>query len=157
MADPVELMPRFPRSARALLWVTYLGVPGLVGFYLWTGWDAARAAGWQLANPLVWGGSTLAAAAARAWARAGSGIGADLLAFYRAEPWAKWIMVDQAVLKLFLGLLMLRDARMRGRGIWPYMVGLIVVGAAAPLWYFASPLRRVTSGWSHQARPASTA
>jgi hypothetical protein len=129
------------RTARWLLWTTYLGFPVLVAFYVGTGWDGALHYGRRYVNPLSWGFSPVLNGCQEILRGAGGKALADLVSFYRSNPWGNWVLVDHMGLKVLLSFFMAWEARASRRRVWPYIVALYVVGALAPLLFFLPKVR----------------
>lgn len=130
-----------PRSARALLWITWLGSPILLACYLGTTWDATALRGGRFWNPVAWGTGNVFDALALLAAGEGRRVVADVVAFWRSDPWGNWVLIDHAGLKVLLCFLLSLDARASGRRAWPYNLAIWVVGALAPLLYMLPVLR----------------
>jgi len=79
-----------------------------------------------------------------------------LLAFYRDEPWVKWVLIDHLGLKILLSFLVSWDAWKNGRRAWPYIMAMYVIGAIAPLLYFLPALRAAQLAESTPAQPRPT-
>lgn len=57
-----------------------------------------------------------------------------------AEPWAMQMLIDLLIALTIVSGLVVVDARRRGVAAWPWLVGTVLLGSVAPLWYLA--LRR---------------
>lgn len=60
------------------------------------------------------------------------------------EPWAMQMLVDLSISLFLVSSGLVIDARRRGRPAWPWVVGTVLLGSVAPLWYLA--LRRSPRG-----------
>ncbi|MCX4242931.1 hypothetical protein [Paraliomyxa miuraensis] len=56
------------------------------------------------------------------------------------EPWALQMLIDLSIALLLVSSWIAVDARRRQRAAWPWLVGTLLLGSIAPLWYLA--LRR---------------
>ena len=57
-----------------------------------------------------------------------------------AEPWAMQMLIDLVIALTIVSGLVVVDARSRKVAAWPWLVGTLLLGSVAPLWYLA--LRR---------------
>jgi len=147
------------RSARRLLWITYLGAPLLVAVYVATSVDAATVHGARFVNPLTWGFANTWAYCRLLGRGELAGAMSRFVAFWRSDPWGNWVLVDHAGLKVLLCFFLAWDARRDGRRVWPYNVAIWIVGALAPLLYLLPRLRVVaeTRATGRLEAPASVA
>jgi hypothetical protein len=128
--------------------MTYVAFLLLAGLYLWTTWDGYRVQGWRQLNPLVWGGASVVEGTGQILDGSGPGAFAQLLTFYRREPWVKWLMIDHLGLKLLVSFFLCWDAWAVGRRAWPYVTALYIIGSLAPLLYLLSRGRAREEAWS---------
>ena len=56
------------------------------------------------------------------------------------EPWAMQMLIDLFISLVAVSSVLAIDARRRGVAAWPWLVGTVLLGSVAPLWYLA--LRR---------------
>lgn len=60
------------------------------------------------------------------------------------EPWAMQMLIDLTLSLTIVCSLLVVDARRRKRAAWPWLVGTLLLGSVAPLWYLA--LRKPQAG-----------
>lgn len=53
------------------------------------------------------------------------------------EPWAMQMFVDLTLSLTIVSSWLVVDARRRKRAAWPWLVGTVLLGSVAPLWYLA--------------------
>ncbi|MCA9705376.1 MAG: hypothetical protein KDK70_05985 [Myxococcales bacterium] len=51
------------------------------------------------------------------------------------EPWAMQMLLDLTISLIAVTSVLVIDARRRGVAAWPWVLGTVLLGSVAPLWY----------------------